>query len=243
MPALDAPPIYELQQQQQQQQIKLQQQKGPVAYSPSALVNYIANEVQIDDQQRPLLSSCTHSLVTFQEPPPPLATDESTNNGNDDDNQEPVDGKENKPPTATTEQQQQQSSRFLCLNCHGVVTIQCSTNQDELRDNCSGAGYPTHHFHKTNNNNHEFECCGCQLIMTFFIQPAPLPVTLLHSLTDDRPVFRTSVMVARNERFPTVIDGLVVLKAYVEGLLKGERRNINANNAHFKARLGLDEAR
>ena len=227
MPSLDEPPIYELQEK-QQQQTQTQQHKIQLAYSPGALINYVADNVQFDDHRQP----CTHSLVTFLEPPLPLPQQQQ---------EQQTDEKENETPLEATTTKEQQQERFLCLNCHGVLIVETNAANDLVRDSCSGVGYPTHHFHKVNNN--KFECCGCQFAAEFSITTPPLPLALLHSLTDDRPLYRTSLAVARNESFPTVIDGLVVLITYVRGLLKGERRNINAQNAALQARLGLDQSR
>ncbi|KAG2225679.1 hypothetical protein INT45_012151 [Circinella minor] len=225
MPAFDAPSINEL----QQQQTQIQEHKIQLAYSPGALVTYVADNVQFDDHRQ----RCTHSLVTFLEPPLPQQKQQ------EQEQEQQTDEKENEPPLKATTTEQQQE-RFLCLNCHGVLIVQTNTEDSSVRDSCSGVGYPTHHFHNVNNN--KFECCGCQFTAEFSITSPPIPLASLHSLTDDRPLYRTSVAVARKESFPTVMDGLIVLITYVRGLLKGERRNINAQNTALQARLGLDQA-
>ncbi|KAI9496046.1 hypothetical protein BDB00DRAFT_927094 [Zychaea mexicana] len=230
MPAPDAPPTYELQQQPEQPQSQSSQQQQPQklrGYTPAAVLNYIINNLRIDDH-----APCNHSLISFQEP---AQTDDDSSNNNSNDQIE----KENlPPPSAITEQPGEKIPQFLCLNCHAVITIE--PNAVELRDTCLAEGYSTHHFHE--NSATQFECCGCHYGVEFSIQAPPIPLAVLHSLTDERSIFRTSVEAARGDRSPTVIDALILLQTYVCGLLKGSRRDINANNAHFRTRIGVDQA-
>ncbi|KAI8147774.1 hypothetical protein BJV82DRAFT_664137 [Fennellomyces sp. T-0311] len=139
------------------------------------------------------------------------------------------DEKENAPPETR--------SRFLCVNCHTAITIQ--SNPINLRDGCSAPGYTTHHFHRTDNT---FECCGCQYTVELSTEPPVIPLTALQKLTEERPIYRSSVATVRGERGPTVVEALVVLLTYVRGLLLGTRKNINARNENFQSRLGLDPA-
>ncbi|KAL9537356.1 hypothetical protein MBANPS3_011848 [Mucor bainieri] len=126
--------------------------------------------------------------------------------------------------------------RLICTECHVSLTVQ--HNHKEPSVTCSATDYLCHHFHSQGVD--QFECCGCQYTLTTKMSQPALPLTLLKEV-ETRPETRSYVeLLKEGDNVPTVISTYATVLVYIRDLLKGAKRDINAKNPHFLARIGLE---
>ncbi|KAI7905711.1 uncharacterized protein BX663DRAFT_500635 [Cokeromyces recurvatus] len=134
------------------------------------------------------------------------------------------------------------TTRIICQTCHVWFTINhTKLNSEENR--CSGLDYPCHHYHAQGFN--VYQCCGCDYTVAFELQEPLLPIKLLERLEATRPKARSYAELMQQNKdqpvTPTLVTTYSTLLVYLQDLLKGIKRNINKNNPHFLARVGLDD--
>jgi hypothetical protein len=127
-------------------------------------------------------------------------------------------------------------ARFCCQLCHSWLVITHTT------PNQCTADYLCHHYHEE--DLHTYQCCGCNYSLAYETQNPALPMLLLKRLESTRPQARSFAdLMQQKEQIPTLVSTYSTVLVYINNLLEGSKRNINVNNPHFLARIGLDDGR
>lgn len=130
-------------------------------------------------------------------------------------------------------------SQYICQVCHAWLHV--SHTLKETQD-CPGQDHLCHHYHVQGLNT--YECCGCEYILATEIHDPVLPIAILDRLSSSRPKARSYADLMQNkEQTPTMVSTLTTVLVYIKDLLNSLSRNINTNNPHFVARIGLSDGR
>jgi hypothetical protein len=129
--------------------------------------------------------------------------------------------------------------------CHIWLNV-THTNITEENNPCSGNEYICHHFHAKPLET--FQCCGCEYTVASEIQDPVLPLTLFKRLGATRNKTRSYADMMQQQQGdgitnPTLVSTFTTVLVYIKDLLNGGKRNINTNNPHFLARIGLSDGR
>lgn len=137
-------------------------------------------------------------------------------------------------------------AHFICQACHAWLHVtHTSIEKDEsvkVQNECPGNDYICHHYHTQGLD--AYQCCGCEYTLATEMQDPVLPMTLFKRLEATRPKARSFVdLMQQKEQLPTMVSTLTTVLIYIKDLLSGTKRNINVNNPHFLARIGLSDGR
>lgn len=131
--------------------------------------------------------------------------------------------------------------RWCCQLCHMWLEITHTPSIDE-KNKCTGPDYLCHHFHSQGLQS--YQCCGCDYSILYEWQDPVISNALLKRLEATRPKSRSFAdLMQQKEQIPTLVSTFSTVLVYIKNLLEGSRRNINIENPHFLARIGLDDGR
>ncbi|KAI9007436.1 hypothetical protein CLU79DRAFT_849732 [Phycomyces nitens] len=128
------------------------------------------------------------------------------------------------------------SQIYVCTTCHYAIHFLVENPKV-----CTAKGYLTHHYHYKNDH---YQCCGCSYTIQATFDPPLVSLDLLGKLASTRPKYQTAAdrISQPGKVYPTLETSFSVVLQFIKDLLQGVRRDINPNNTHLEARLGLDSA-
>lgn len=130
-------------------------------------------------------------------------------------------------------------SQYICQICHAWLHVTHTLLETQ---ECPGKDYLCHHYHVQGLDT--YECCGCEYTLATEIHDSVLPMIVLDRLSATRPKARSFAdLMQQKEQTPTMASTLTTVLVYIKDLLNGLSRNINTNNPHFLARIGLSDGR
>lgn len=142
--------------------------------------------------------------------------------------------KENQPTPADAF-----TTHLLCVDCLCRFAVRITRPTSE----CSGDGELSHHFHRQSDDKEI--CCGCSMIVSWEYRQPVIPHSAFEDLKLTRKANTTyaSYMNKDSDPSPTIATALATILAYIRDMLKGVRRNINAQGKIFATKIGADSAR